>query len=55
VTEAAAHIARQEALVARLSNDQRHLALAAAAKKILATLKETLRLAREPRAIELRK
>ncbi len=55
VAEAKAHIARQEALVAKLSNDQRHLALAAEAKEILTTLKQTLRLAREQLAIELKR
>lgn len=55
VAEAKVHVARQEALVAKLSNDPRHLALAAEAKEILTTLKQTLTLAREQLAIELKK
>ena len=55
VAEAEDHIARQEALVVRLSGDARHVALAVQARVILATLRQTLRLAREHLALELKK
>jgi len=55
VAEAEDRIARQEALVARLLLDNKHLALADEGKEILATLKRTLSLAREHLALELRK
>ena len=55
VAEAEGHIVRQEALVARLSGDARHVALAVQARVILATLRQTLRLAREHLALELKK
>ena len=55
VAEAEGHIARQEALVARLSGDARHVALAVQARVILATLRQTLRLAREHLTLELKK
>jgi len=54
VAEAEARIERQEALVVRLSNTD-HLALASEAREILATLKHTLRLARDHLTLELRK
>lgn len=54
VAEAEVRIARQEALVARLSQDRKHAALAAEAKEILDTLKHTLSLARAHLANELR-
>ena len=47
MAEAEQHIARQESLILRLSNDERHAALAAEAREILATLKQTLSLARQ--------
>jgi hypothetical protein len=55
VKEAADCIARQEALVARLSYDDKYAALAAEAKEILETLKYTLTLARDHLALEMRK
>jgi hypothetical protein len=45
----------QEVLVARLSDCNKHIALANEAGEILATLKDTLRLARDHVALELRK
>ena len=55
VAEAEARIERQEALVARLSDSNKHLALASEAREILDTLKHTLRLARDHLTLELRK
>jgi hypothetical protein len=55
VAEAEDHIVRQEALLARLSQDYRHAALAAEAREILTTLNHTLNLAREHLARELKK
>lgn len=55
VAEAEDHIVRQEALLARLSQDYRHAALAAEAREILTTLNHTLNLAREHLALELKK
>ena len=55
VAEAEARIERQEALVARLSDSNKHIALAGEAREILATLKQTLRLARDHLALELKK
>jgi len=55
IAQAKDHIARQEALVVKLSADKRYTALAAQARVILATLKQTLRLAREHLALELKK
>ena len=55
VAQAEEHIARQEALVAKLSADKRYNVLAAQARVILATLKQTLHLAREHLALELKK
>jgi hypothetical protein len=54
VAEAEARIERQEALVARLSDSNKHLSLASEAREILAALKHTLRLARDHLALELR-
>ena len=54
VAEAEDHIARQEALVVRLSSDLRHAGLAAEAKEILQTLKHTLSLARQHLDLELK-
>ena len=50
-----ARIERQEALVARLSDSNKHLPLANEAREILGTLEHTLRLARDHLALELRK
>ena len=55
VAEAEVRIERQEALVARLSDNNKHIALAKEAREILATLKQTLRLARDHLALELMK
>ena len=55
VAEAEARIEWQEALVARLSDSNKHLALASEAREILGTLEHTLRLARDHLALELRK
>lgn len=55
VAEAEARIERQAALVTRLSDNDNHIALANEAREILATLKHTLRLAREHLALELKK
>ena len=55
VAEAEGHIERQEALIARLSDSNKYVALAGASRKVLATLKETLRLARDQLALELKK
>jgi hypothetical protein len=55
VAEAEARIEQQEALVARLSDNSKYAALRDQAKEILATLKDTLRLARDHLALELRK
>jgi hypothetical protein len=55
IAEAEDRIARQENLVAKLSSDRRHTALAAEAREILATLKHTLVLARQHLEIELKK
>jgi hypothetical protein len=55
IAQAEDRIARQETLVAKLSADKRFGDLAAQARVILATLKETLRLAREHLALELKK
>jgi hypothetical protein len=53
VAEGEDRVAKQEALVARLLEDGRHDALAAEARKVLETLKQTLALARDHLAIEL--
>jgi hypothetical protein len=55
VREAEHRIARQERLVAKLSSDDRHAALAAEAREILATLEHSLSLAKQHLAIELKK
>jgi hypothetical protein len=55
VAEAEARIVRQEALVARLSDNSKYAALLDQAREVLATLKDTLRLAREHLALELKK
>jgi hypothetical protein len=55
VWEAEGHVARQEALVERLSHNDKHAALAEQAKEILGTLRQTLSLAREHLALELKK
>jgi hypothetical protein len=55
VAEAEVRIERQEALVVRLSNSNKYTDLADEARKILATLKQTLRLARDHLALELKK
>jgi hypothetical protein len=55
VAEAEARIERQEALVVRLSDSNRHIDLAAESRVILATLKQTLSLARDHLALELKK
>jgi hypothetical protein len=55
IAEAERHIARQKALVAKLSKNEKHAALVAEAKDILDTLKHTLGVARDHLAIELRK
>ena len=54
VAEAEARIERQEALVARLSDSNKHLALADQAREILATMNQTLRLARDHLTTELK-
>jgi len=55
VVEGERHITRQEKLLARLSEDDRHAALAVQAGQVLAVLKNSLRLAREHLATELTK
>ena len=55
VAEAQGHITRQETLIARLTSDDRHGALAAEAKEILDTLKHTLSLAQRHLELELKK
>lgn len=55
VRQAEGNVARQEALVARLSDNDKHAALADQAKEILDTLRRTLSLAREHLALELKK
>jgi hypothetical protein len=55
VAEAEARIERQRALVARLSSGNKYLSLAHQAKKILCTLQQTLRLARDHLEFELNK
>ena len=54
VREAEAHVARQEALVERLSQDHKLAALAEQAREILDTLRHTHSLARQHLALELR-
>jgi hypothetical protein len=55
VAEVEARIERQEALVARLSDNSKYPALAGQAREILGTLKQTLRLARDHLESELKK
>ena len=55
IAEAEFRIERQEALIARLSGDNKYVALADEAREILITLKHTLRLARDHLALELKK
>ena len=55
VREAEGHVARQEALVERLSHNEKHAALAEQAREILGTLRRSLSLAREHLALELKK
>jgi len=55
VSQAENIVARQEALVARLSATDRHVALAAEAREVLGTLQRSLALAREHLEIELGK
>ena len=55
VAEAEVRIERQEALVARLSDNSKYAALLDQAREVLATLKYTLRLAREHLELELKK
>ena len=55
IAEAEAHIERQKALVARLSDSSKYLSLADQAREILGTLKQTLRLARDHLEYELNK
>lgn len=55
VAEGQERIERQESLIARLSSDSRHGALAAEAKEILETLKHTLSLAQHHLDLELKK
>ncbi|MBV8336297.1 MAG: hypothetical protein JO358_12825 [Alphaproteobacteria bacterium] len=55
VREAEGHVARQEALVERLSHNEKHAALAEQAREILGTLMRSLSLAREHLALELKK
>lgn len=55
VAEAEQHIARQEALVIRLSNNDRYAALVGVAREVLATLKQTLSLARQHLELEQKK
>jgi hypothetical protein len=52
VLEAEGHVARQETLVAKLDR-WGHVALAAEARELLATLKKSLELAREHLSTEL--
>jgi hypothetical protein len=52
VLEAEGHVARQEALVAKLDRDG-HIALADEARKILATLRRSLELAQEHLSTEI--
>lgn len=55
VRQAEGHVAVQEALVERLSNNDKHADLANQARGILDTLRHTLSLAREHLALELKK
>jgi hypothetical protein len=55
VAEAKQQIARQKALIAKLSKNEKHVTFAAEAKEILATLMHTLSLAHDHLALELRK
>lgn len=55
VAEAELRIERQEALVARLADSNKYIILAAEAREILFTLRQTLRLARDHLVLELRK
>ena len=55
VAEAARRIERQEALIARLLNSDKHIFLAEQANEILSTLKQTYRLARDHLELELKK
>ena len=55
VAEGEARIERQEALVARLSDNSKYASLANQGRGILGTLKQTLRLAREHLELELKK
>jgi PHD/YefM family antitoxin component YafN of YafNO toxin-antitoxin module len=55
VAEAKDHIARQKALIAKLSKNKKHAALIAPAKEILHILQHTLSLARDHLTIELEK
>jgi hypothetical protein len=54
VRQAEGHVARQEALVERLSDNVKHAALADQAGEVLDTLRRTLSLAREHLALELK-
>ena len=54
VAQAEAEVARQDARVVKLSNDNRYVELAAQARAILSTLTHSLRLAREQLARELK-
>ena len=55
VRQAEGHVARQEALIERLSLNDNHAALAEQAREILRTLRQTLSLAREHLELELKK
>jgi hypothetical protein len=52
IAELEGYIVRQEAVAAKLSNDERHVASAAEAREILDTLKHTLALTRRHLALE---
>jgi len=55
IAEAESHIARQDALITRLSGDERYAVLVEQAKDILDTLTHTRNLARQHLALELNK
>jgi hypothetical protein len=55
IRETEGRVIRPEALVARLSHEEKHVALVAEAREILDTLRHTLSLARDPLILELKK
>jgi hypothetical protein len=55
VVQAEDQVARQQALVEKLSKNEKHIALAAEAREILNTLEHTRVLARQHLSLELKK